>query len=170
MRRTAVLRAYGWGAAFEKASIQLSAPSPIVRVTATRLPTSVATHITKRCNSSFHTPPRIPPTPVRSNQPLSSKRLTQPKLGLSPQWRPAVAQLRPFNSTTHLQEVPKTVDRQDLIEKEKAKKQEEEEDLIDEQGGFERSEKASKAAQVNFTVSKTYSRNKWRPKFTFYQK
>ncbi|KAG4442397.1 multidrug-resistance transporter mdr2 [Cadophora sp. M221] len=152
MRRTTVLRGHGWGTAvFEKASRQLSTPNPIARVAATRSSTSPS-QIAKQCNSSFNTPPRSSPSPIRPNQPLASKIPTQPKLGLSPQWRPAVAQLRPFNSTSHLQEALKTTDRQDLIEKEKAKRQEEEEDLIDEQGGFERSEKASKAAQVNLSA------------------
>ena len=73
-------------------------------------------------------------------------------LGLSSPWRPAIAQLRPFNSTSHLREAPKDTDRQDLIEKEKARREEEEEDNIDEHGGFERSEKASKAAQVNLSA------------------
>ena len=44
------------------------------------------------------------------------------------------------------------MDRQDRIEKEKAMQEEEEEDNLDEQSGFERSEKASRAAQVNLSA------------------
>jgi putative ABC transport system ATP-binding protein len=51
-----------------------------------------------------------------------------------------------------LQEAPKDTDRQDRIDKEKARREEEEEDHLDEQPGFERSEKASRAAQVNLSA------------------
>jgi hypothetical protein len=50
-----------------------------------------------------------------------------------------------------MKDVPKDTDRQDLIEKEKARREEEEEDARDDEG-FGRSEKASKAAQVNLSA------------------
>ncbi|KAL2064335.1 hypothetical protein VTL71DRAFT_4829 [Oculimacula yallundae] len=153
MRRTVVRRTHGWATAvFERATGQLATPSPILRVAAPRLPNLSSSQVTKRCNSSFSKIPRGSPSPILQSQPITSKPLTSTKLGLLPQWRPAVSQLRPFNSTPQLREAPKTTDRQDLLEKEKAKREEEEEDLIDEQDGFGRSDKAAKAAQVNLSA------------------
>jgi len=73
---------------------------------------------------------------------------------LSSPWQPAVSQLRPFNTTPSLREAQLETDRQDRIEKDKARQEgeEEDEDHLDEQSGFERSEKASRAAQVNLSA------------------
>ncbi|CZS93289.1 probable multidrug resistance protein 2 [Rhynchosporium agropyri] len=153
MRRTTVIRGQGWATAiFERATGQILTPSSILRLVKPRIPTVSPFQITNRHNSGFNKIPRASPLPVRPNQALASKPLTQSKLGLSPQWSSAVSQLRPLTTTPQLQEVQKTTDRQDLLEKEKAKRQEEEEDLKDEQDGFGRSEKASKAAQVNLSA------------------
>jgi len=87
----------------------------------------------------------LPQSPIKS-------LIQQTRTSLPSPWRPAISQLRPFNSTSHLRDAPKDDSRQDLIEKEKARREEEEEDLIDEQDGFGRSEKAAKAAQVNLSA------------------
>ncbi|CZT48701.1 probable multidrug resistance protein 2 [Rhynchosporium secalis] len=153
MRRTTVIRGRGWATAiFERATGQTLTPSPIHRLVKPRIPAVSPFQIRNRHNSGFNKIPRASPLPVRPNQALASKPLTQSKLGLSPQWSSAVSQFRPLTTTPQLQEVQKTTDRQDLLEKEKAKRQEEEEDLKDEQDGFGRSEKASKAAQVNLSA------------------
>jgi putative ABC transport system ATP-binding protein len=152
MRRALVLRGHGWGSVCDIASKQLSKSTP---TTFSARPTaSNVSLIAKRYNSGLNSPPKPSAPPLRSiSQPLKSKFPAQStRLGLSSPWRPAIAQLRPFNSTSHLREGPKDTDRQDLIEKEKARREEEEEDNVDEHGGFERSEKASKAAQVNLSA------------------
>jgi len=74
------------------------------------------------------------------------------QIDLQPRWKPAISQLRHFNSTTYLRNAPPPTERQDLIEKEKARKEEEEEDRLDEQDGFQKSEKAAKASQVNLSA------------------
>jgi len=146
MRRALLLRGPGWGASIcDVASKQLSRTSPTTA--ATQGSSWGPVKVSKRFNANFPAPPKLA-TP----QPLTSKLLSHSRTGLSSPWRPAIAQLRPFNSTSHLREIPKDTDRQDLIEKEKARREEEEEDHIDEHGGFARSEKASKAAQVNLSA------------------
>ncbi|KAL3424884.1 ABC transporter [Phlyctema vagabunda] len=121
---------------------------------ATRVYSSAARNSCKRASiirssalkSSFHSESarqavRLPSGPSQRLQP-----------GLSSPWRPAIAQLRPFNSTSVSQDVRKDTERQDVIEKEKARKIEEEEDQLDENLGFAKSEKASKAAQVDLSA------------------
>ncbi|TVY45157.1 hypothetical protein LOCC1_G003863 [Lachnellula occidentalis] len=128
--------------------------------TATRSKTTGLLHIPKRHNSSFNGPPNPTKSPLQPNTPPLTKLLSQPRTGLTSPWRPAISQLRPFNSTSHLRETskdavrdaPKETDRQDLIEKARARREEEEEDQLDEDDGFQRSEKASKAAQVNLSA------------------
>lgn len=78
--------------------------------------------------------------------------LHRSRTSISSPWRPAIFQLRPFNSSSRLQNAPKDSDkRQDVIDRENARREEEEEDRQDE-GNFERSEKASQAAQVNLSA------------------
>lgn len=150
MRRT-VLQAHGWGASavYQAASRQLSSPPTSI---ATRLPTKCAPHIPIRHNSGLHRSSKSLPSSFKSNARPISTHFSRPRTGLSARWEPAISQLRPFNSRSSLREAPKDSDRQDLREKEKARKLEEEEDKIDEQDGFGRSEKASKAAQVNLSA------------------
>ncbi|KAF8857180.1 ABC transporter-like protein [Acephala macrosclerotiorum] len=152
MRRATVFRGHRLGAAVcDLACQQLSRTTPVLA--ATQLQPSATLHTTRRVSSSFNARPIPSPSAFKPvPQPLTSKLLGHSNLGLSSPWRPAIAQLRPFNSTSHLRDTPKESDRQDLIEKEKARREEEEEDLLDEQPGFERSEKASKAAQVNLSA------------------
>lgn len=146
MRRTLV--DHGWGASvLEKASKQLTKPTPTTIVS--RLHKSGWSHIPKRHNSSFNTPPKPSPRTSRQETPSLTNLLSQSRT--SP-WRPAISQLRSFNSSSHLREEPKQTDRQDLIEKERARREEEEEDHLDEDEGFQRSEKASKAAQVDLSA------------------
>ncbi|CAL3970762.1 unnamed protein product [Diplocarpon coronariae] len=159
MRRATALRGHGWGAAiFERASKQFAGSSPEVNDMATRIitcPSSI------RCNSTSDVPLRKSPYWIRlSTQPLASKLIVQPKPSLPVRWHPAVAQLRHFNSTTHLREARRAEDRQDVIQKEKARQEEEEEDLLDDQDGFQRSEKASKAAQVNLSARLSSNKTK----------
>jgi len=143
----------GWGVG-EIALQQLSNTSRTftARLSSSK-PIKCAAQSSKRHISSFQRP--------RTQDFASWKPITQPstlsllyssKTGLSSQWRPAVAQLRPFNSTSHLRDTPRATDRQDQIEKEKAKKEEEEEDRLDEQDGFRKSEKATRASQVNLSA------------------
>ena len=152
MRRALVLRGNGWGTSVDNIARKhfsrttCAVPTP-------RLASSGPSNSIKRFNSSFATPSKPPPSTFRSNlQPLTNAPLQRTTRGLSSSWRPAISQLRPFNSTSNLQEAPKDTDRQDRIEKEKARREEEEEDHLDEQPGFERSEKASRAAQVNLSA------------------
>jgi putative ABC transport system ATP-binding protein len=152
MQRALLLRGPGWGASVcDVASKQLLRTRPTAATTQSS--STAPAKVSKRFNSSFQAFPKPASPSFKSNpRPLTSKLLSPSRSGLSSPWRPAVAQLRPFNSTSHLREAPKDTDRQDLIEKEKARREEEEEDNIDEHGGFARSEKASKAAQVNLSA------------------
>ncbi|KAG9243599.1 P-loop containing nucleoside triphosphate hydrolase protein [Calycina marina] len=75
----------------------------------------------------------------------------RPRIESSP-WRPAAPQLRKFISTPQLRDARPSSDRQDFIVKENARKEEEEEDRLDEQEGFQKSEKAAKASQVNLSA------------------
>ncbi|PBP17186.1 ABC transporter-like protein [Diplocarpon rosae] len=159
MRRTTVFRGHGWEAAvFERASKHFAGSGSVVIDTATRVSTAKSSI---RCDSTFNAPLRKSPLSIRSSfQPLSTKINVQARLGLSAQWRPALTQLRPFNSTTHLQEVRNAEDRQDIKQEEKPRQEEEEDDLLDDQDGFQRSEKASKAAQVNLSARLSSSKTK----------
>ncbi len=149
MRRATVLRGHGLGAAvYDVAFTQLLKTPPLA--TATRTPSLATLNNARRVSSSFNANPKLSPSSITRT--VNIKLLGRSHLGLSSPWRPAIAQLRPFNSTSHLRDTPKETDRQDLIEKEKARREEEEEDLLDEQGGFHRSEKASKAAPVNLSA------------------
>jgi len=149
--RRAVVHGSGWGASvLEIASKQLSRTTTTesARGWQNRGPS----HFIRRYNSGFSTTQKSNP-PLRSiPQPLSSKLLRQSLTGLSSPWRPAIAQLRPFNSTSHLRDAPKDTDRQDRIEKERTRREEEEEDQAEDQTDFQRSEKASKATQVNLSA------------------
>jgi putative ABC transport system ATP-binding protein len=151
MRRALLLRGPGWGASVcDVASKQLSKTSPSTATT--QWSSAGPAHVTKRFNSSFQAPSKPATSSYKSNPQPLTKLLNRSRPGLSSPWRPAIAQLRPFNSTSHLREAPKNTDRQDLIEKEKARREEEEEDQGDEPVGFQRSEKASRAAQVNLSA------------------
>lgn len=151
MRRTLIL-GNGWGASVcDIAFKQLSKTTP--GHAASRWTSPGSLQVTKRHSSALHSAskPLISPT-IRSTTQLSTSRLIQQtKAGLSSPWRPAISQLRPFNSTSYFRNSRGT-DRQDHIERERARREEEEEDNIDEEGNFARSEKASKAAQVNLSA------------------
>jgi putative ABC transport system ATP-binding protein len=118
------------------------------------LPRSGIAEVTKRYKSDFKALPTWPSPSLfqkKSSSP-AIPTLYKSRASLSSPWRPAISQLRPFKSTARLQDVPKDSDRrQDVIDKENAKREEEEEDRLDE-GNFERSEKASQAAQVNLSA------------------
>jgi putative ABC transport system ATP-binding protein len=144
--RRAVVQASVWGSATgDMAMRHFSKATSPAFVTAS--PTPGALRVFRRHNSSFQRPihsPHSKTLPITSQLLQHSHRLSSP-------WRPAVSYLRPFNSTRQLAEPAPNTDRQDLIEKEKARQQEAEEDLEDEQA-FQKSEKASKAAQVNLSA------------------
>jgi putative ABC transport system ATP-binding protein len=151
MRRALLLRGPGWGASVcDVASKQLSKTTPSTN--ATQWSSAGLAQVTRRFNSGFQASPKPAPSTFKSNPQPLTKLFNHSRPGLSSPWRPAIAQLRPFNSTSHLREAPKDTDRQDLIEKEKARREEEEEDQSDEPVGFQRSEKASRAAQVNLSA------------------
>jgi putative ABC transport system ATP-binding protein len=152
MRRALALRDYGRGASVcDVASKQLLRTTP--RAAAPRWPEPGSQQLTKRYNSGSHASLQSQQPPFGSKpKPLSSNFIRQSQAGSLSPWRPAISQLRPFNSTSHLREAPKDTERQDRIEKERARREEEEEDHLDEQTGFERSEKASLAAQVNLSA------------------
>ncbi len=159
MRRAVVLSGLGWQASiWESASAKVSNTTSFTRPS--QLNTSGYSIVTRRFNSSFPPPPK-PSFPSLKSAPrsLTSKLLSHPRPGLTSPWRPAIAQLRPFNSTSHLRDAPRDVrdarnnsERQDVIETERRRQEEEEEDQLDETAGFGRSEKASKAAQVNLSA------------------
>lgn len=109
--------------------------------------------LVKRHNSSFSQSSNSRTFPLKlKSQPLTSKILQGPHYGLYSPWQPALSQIRALNSTSHLRDAPRDSDRQDRIVREKARREEEEEDQLDNQSGFERSEKASRAAQVNLSA------------------
>ena len=113
----------------------------------------------RRFNSNSHGPPTPKSSPVNlksSSQTLN--HLSRSQNAFASPWRPAISQLRPFNSTAQLQNAPKeeppASERQDHIAKEQARKEEEEEERLDNQYAedFQRSEKASQATQVNLSA------------------
>ncbi|CAG8974166.1 hypothetical protein HYALB_00013603 [Hymenoscyphus albidus] len=151
MRPATVLQAHSWGASvYQIASRQLSSnPTSI----ASRLSTARIPHIPVRHDSPFHSSSRTSSSSFKiSSQPIGAHFSRRSPTGFQPRWEPAVSLLRSFSSGPLLREAPKDTDRQDLREKEKARKEEEEEDKRDEEEGFGRSEKASKAAQVNLSA------------------
>lgn len=117
---------------------------------------SRAPNVFRRFNSNLPLPPTTKVTPRSSSPTL--QLLSRPHTSFPSPWRPAISQLRPFNNTAHLRdaskETPKPTERQDHITKELARKEEEEEERLDEQsaGDFQKSEKASKATQVNLSA------------------
>lgn len=155
--RRAVFNGSGWGTSVNSfAQKQFPIPARIsTNFGAVSVPSPTGpSQILRRQVSSFRKnidPIVIPRKPIIQARPTTLLRTSQIKLKSS-SWKPAVSQLRPFNSTSHVREAPLGTDRQDRIEKEKARREEEEEDQIDDQNGFERSEKASKAAQVNLSA------------------
>lgn len=152
MSPATVLRAHAWGNALGRTTWhQLPRTTP--SIAASRILRPGPSEITKRYKSDFTPLTKSPISPLRAKPQLSvAQELYKPKTGLSSPWRPAVSQLRPFNSTPHVREAAKDPNRrQDLIDKENAKREEEEEDRLDE-SNFERSEKASQAAQVNLSA------------------
>ncbi|EKD17547.1 uncharacterized protein L3040_006665 [Drepanopeziza brunnea f. sp. 'multigermtubi'] len=154
MRRATVFRGCGQGASFfERASKQLAEWSTIPTTTTSRVSAPLSSHVSIRYKSSVNASFQMVPSAVRPKAQVHPASLfVQPRVGLLAHWRPAAAQLRLFNYTPRLREAPKSQDRQDLIEKVRAKREEEEEDLIDDQAGFGRSEKANRAAQVNLSA------------------
>ncbi|KAG9237017.1 ABC transporter-like protein [Amylocarpus encephaloides] len=151
MRRIGVFRGLGLGtSACDRASQELS--KRIDTTIAARIHNSAVAKTPRMHNSSSHKSSIPLPAPIKpSTQSVRRLCLNQPRIVITSRWQPAVAQLRQLHNTPCMKETPKNTDRQDLIEKEKTRKEEEEEDLIDEQG-FQKSEKASKAAQVNLSA------------------
>ena len=147
-----MLRGHGWETSvFDITSKQLSRTTPAAAVS--RWSEYGSKQLRKRYQSGSGAPPKPSQPPLKSRaQPLTRSLIRQSQAGFSSPWRPAISQLRAFNSTSHLRDAPKDDERQDRIEKERARREEEEEDNLDEQGGFERSEKASRAAQVNLSA------------------
>lgn len=100
-----------------------------------------------RYRSNFATKPiqsirvKLEPVPCGLRRPSS--------LAYAP-WKPAIAHLRPFSKTPQCLETPQTTQKEDW--KEKARREEEEEDAHEDEKGFGRSEKASRAAQVNLSA------------------
>ncbi|TAQ90909.1 hypothetical protein B7494_g752 [Chlorociboria aeruginascens] len=147
--RRAVLHSQGWAMSVqERASGQLLKPAatnPFVHSSLSTLSKTTGRHANFAASSSPKT------IQFRSNlQPRQSRIL--PRNVLSFPWKTAISQLRPFNSSAHLRETQRDADRQDQREKERARREEEEEDRLDEGAGFQRSEKASRAAQVNLSA------------------
>ncbi|THV49554.1 hypothetical protein BGAL_0189g00070 [Botrytis galanthina] len=152
MRRTLTV-GNGWGGASicDIAFKQVSKPIPAPA--ASRWTPSRPSLVAKRFSSGFkNSPSPLSPASKPTPQLSTSRLLQQTRIGLPSPWRPAISQLRPFNSASPLQDSPKGSDRQDHITRERQRREEEEEDNIDEQGDFARSEKASKATQVNLSA------------------
>jgi putative ABC transport system ATP-binding protein len=153
MRRNNLISASGWGSSVcDIAFKQLFKPSTVHA--ASRWMPSASCQSARRFQFSLITPATSGSLPCKPSTQLRNSWLLQQQTrsGPSSQLGPAISQLRPFNSTAHLREASKENERQDRIERERAKREEEEEDNIDEQGNFVRSEKASKAAQVNLSA------------------
>ncbi|RAL60574.1 hypothetical protein DID88_009770 [Monilinia fructigena] len=151
MRRTLTL-GNGWAGAsvcdvaFKQLSKSVSAPA------ASRWSPSGPSQVAKRyCSNLKSSPCPLSPAFKSTPQLSTSPILLQTRIGLSSPWRLAISQLRPFNSSSP-SKVARPSDRQDHIERERQRREEEEEDNIDEQGDFARSEKASKATQVNLSA------------------
>jgi putative ABC transport system ATP-binding protein len=151
MPRLVINRRHGLGASiYNIASKQLSGKN-FTALGAQRFP-PIPSQVVKRHHANFT--PVTKPFHLHSRsitKPLHSRVLEQSRISLLSPWWPAISQLRPFYSTSQLKEAQRQPDRQDLIDKEKARREEEEEDLVDERG-FGRSEKASRAAQVNLSA------------------
>ncbi|RDL34336.1 putative multidrug resistance protein 2 [Venustampulla echinocandica] len=153
MRAAVVLRGHGWRAS----AIDIASSRQFTSTSKT--PTAIASRLPRKHNPGFNLPFQAPAAPslfqCRSKSSLQSpvaELVRRPRTGLSSPWRSPTSQLRSFTNQPALREAPKDTDRQDVIEKEKARREEEAEDLIDEQGGFQRSEKAAKAAQINLSA------------------
>lgn len=150
MRAAVVLRAHGW----RSSAIDI-ASSRQFTTSASKTPTTIATGLPRKHNSSFNPPaaPSLFQSRSKSSLQLSAAaHVRRPQTGLSSPWRSPISQLRSFTHQPALRQTPKDTDRQDVIEKEKARKEAEEEDLLDEQGGFQRSEKAARAAQIDLSA------------------
>ncbi|KAM3081129.1 ATP-binding cassette permease mdl1 [Clarireedia jacksonii] len=153
MRRNNLISASGWGSSVcDIAFKQLS--KPVAVHAASRWIPSGSCQAARRFQSSFTTPATPGGLPYKHSTQLRNSWLLQQQTRIDPssQLGPAISQLRPFKSTAHLREASRENERQDRIERERAKREEEEEDNVDEQGNFARSEKASKAAQVNLSA------------------
>lgn len=152
-RPAAVLRAHGWGGSLYNIPWQ-QLPRTNPTIPASRLLESWPSRVTKRHKSELSPSSNSSLSPIRSKpQSPASQLLQRPQTGLSSPWRPSILQLRPFNSTSCLRETPRDTERrQDIIDKENARREEEEEDRLDDEGNFQRSERASQAAQVNLSA------------------
>lgn len=130
--------------------------------TAFRSSSPISSQIPTRHASSLISPPKPSSAFFKPNSPRLTKLVLQPSTTFRFPWRPAVSQLRPFNKTSHLREAPKDTDRQDRIDKDREQREEEEEDRLDEETELEfgKSEKASKAAQVNLSARLSSSKAK----------
>jgi putative ABC transport system ATP-binding protein len=151
MQRVGILRGNGWVSVCDIASQHLGRRVEInipARINLSHPPSTQS----NRSYTSFNSTRYLSQQPINPPHPSIASQLgRRSRIGPSSPWQPAISQLRSFKSTPNVQEATKETDRQDLIEKEKAKKLEEEEDLLDEDG-FQKSEKASKAAQVNLSA------------------
>ena len=152
MSPSAVLRSHGWGNSLGRTTWK-QVPRTNPTITVSRLSRSGPFEIAKRHKSDLNLPTKPSPSLFQAQPKFAAFKVPyKPQAVLASPWRPAITQLRPFNSTAHLRESPRDSDRrQDLISKENARREEEEEDRLDE-GNFERSEKASQAAQVNLSA------------------
>jgi len=152
--RQAVLRRNAFGTSVSQLACgQLSTKT---RTLCTKLATSWALsgalQVSKRHNSSFQGLRNIQlAPPSKSTYPSILSHLRLQNALVSP-WRPAASQTRHFSIKSHLRNANPPPDRQDHIEKEKARKEEEEEDRLEEHDGFQKSEKAAKASQVNLSA------------------
>src|ERR1700709_611434 len=138
MRRAVLMRRIGWGTSANDIAFKQLPRTTRTDTKAISIwwPAPGPFQITERHGSSFKQGPNPTTSPFGSNtRSPTSKLLRDSQKGLSSPWRLAVSQLRPFSSTSHLREAPRDTERQDRIEKEKARREEEEEDRLDEQPG-----------------------------------
>lgn len=151
MQSTKVLQRHEVRASiFKLASRQLSPPSSTATVG--RLASNSPFHVLRsqhtaatrlgvnHARAEFHKPPTFSAGPYQLPPALSP-------------WISPASSLRQLHYTSIFREAHKNTDRQDVISKERARREEEEEDKLDEDhAGFEKSEKATRAAQVNLSA------------------
>ncbi|KAH8805672.1 P-loop containing nucleoside triphosphate hydrolase protein [Xylogone sp. PMI_703] len=132
--------------------------APIFELASKQLSPSRSTAVVGRLASNSPLPPSrihcllpvIHQNPFRAEIRKQSALLGQLRQASSP-WPSPVSQLRQLHSTSVFRESSKNTDSQVLIEKGNAPRQEEEDDRLDE-AGFQKSEKASRAAQINLSA------------------
>ncbi|VDB93444.1 Bgt-5318 [Blumeria graminis f. sp. tritici] len=109
-----------------------------------------------RCNCRHLFRPYLPSATPNSSQTHINSTLIKPSARVSHvTLSQKFSQSRSFRAVFKLREAFRGTDRQDRIEKEKALREEEEEyddDLLDNQNGFQRTEKATQASHVNLNA------------------